>query len=106
MKEYEFAVTFHLTEGTFYEEAESVDEAYDKAWATIQNALKELPVEVEYEVECVNDDAWEEEEPCEQRCETCNRWERDYSYKNKGVCMKYAGITNGNDECSSWIPLE
>jgi len=65
MKEYEFAVTFHLTEGTFFEEAENIEEAYDKAWDTIQKALKDLPVEVEYEVECLTDedeDDWDEDD--------------------------------------------
>ena len=61
-KEYEFAVTFHLTEGTFYETAENIDEAYDKAWETIGKALKDLPVEVEYEVECVDEPDDDEEE--------------------------------------------
>ena len=54
-KEYEFAVDFHLTYGTFYEEAKNIDEAYDKALKTIGNALKDLPVEVEFEVECVDE---------------------------------------------------
>lgn len=61
-KEYEFTVTFHLTEGTFYETAENIDEAYDKAYETIGKALKDLPVEVEYEVECISDEDFDDEE--------------------------------------------
>ena len=61
-KEYEFTVTFHLTEGTFYEEAKDIDEAYDKAYETIGQALKNLPVIVEYDVECVNEPDEEDEE--------------------------------------------
>ena len=59
MKEYEFAVTFGITYGTFYEEAKNFDEAYDKACATIRQALVDLPVTVEFDVECVNEpDDW------------------------------------------------
>lgn len=54
-KEYEFAVHFHLTYGTFCETAKNFDEAINKAYETIGKALEDLPVEIEYEVECVDE---------------------------------------------------
>ena len=63
-KEYEFAVTFRCTYGTFYETAENFDEAYDKAIRTILDALRELPVQVDFDIDCVDgyDDEDDEEE--------------------------------------------
>ena len=56
---YEFTVRFYSTYGTFDVEAENCDEAYDKAKDEIRNALADLPVEVEFEVDCEN---WEDDE--------------------------------------------
>ena len=61
-KEYEFAVNFHLTYGTFCETAKNFDEAIDKAYETIGKALEDLPVEVEFEIECVEEPDDEEED--------------------------------------------
>lgn len=80
-KEYEFAVTFHLTYGTFHETAENIEEAYDKAWETIGNVLKNLPVEVEFNVECINEpDEDDKDDPEYGRCSTCRY------YGNGNVC--------------------
>ena len=55
-KTFEFKVTFYSTYGTFNETAEDIDKAYEKAWATIQQAIKDLPVEVEFDIDCVNEE--------------------------------------------------
>lgn len=51
-KEYEFAVKFFDTNGTFTVEANNLKEADEKAWEMVQKALSQLPVDVEYAVEC------------------------------------------------------
>ena len=81
-KEYEFTVTFGVTYGTFYEEAENFEEAYDKAIGTILDALKELPVQVDFNIDCVDGyDEDDEEEDLEYgRCSTCRH------YGNGNVC--------------------
>lgn len=48
---YNFILTFYDTYGTFDVEANSCDEAYDKAYEIIQKAIKNLPVEVEFSVQ-------------------------------------------------------
>lgn len=60
-KDYEFTVTFGCTYGSFYEEAEDFEEAYDKAIGTILDALKELPVQVDFDVDCLTEDDEEED---------------------------------------------
>ena len=62
MKEYEFVVNFYETYGTFTVDAENFDVAIDTASQIIGNAIKDLPVEVDYEVECVGSDDEDEEE--------------------------------------------
>lgn len=61
MKEYEFAVGFFSTHGTFTVEAKTLREADKKAWDVIQKALAQLPVEVEYAVECLAEPDEDEE---------------------------------------------
>lgn len=56
MKEYEFIVHFYATYGTFTIKAERDDVAMDTAYQIIENALKDLPVEVDYDLELVNFD--------------------------------------------------
>jgi len=62
MKEYEFKVSFYETYGTFTASAENVDVAIDTAYQIISNALKDLPVEVDYDIECITDEDEEEDE--------------------------------------------
>ena len=52
---YEFKTTFYDTFGTFEVEANDYDEAYTKASDIIMDAIKDLPVEVEYDVDCVDE---------------------------------------------------
>ena len=54
-KTYEFTVNFYNTYGSFDIEASSYDEAYSKAQDIICEAIKNLPVEVEYDVECIDE---------------------------------------------------
>ena len=54
MKTYEFVVNFYSTYGSFEIEADDDVMAYDKAIEEVQNAIKELPVEVEFDVDCIN----------------------------------------------------
>lgn len=54
MGEYEFIVRFYDTYGSFNVNANDSDEAYTKASDEICNAIMDLPIEVEYEVECIS----------------------------------------------------
>lgn len=62
MKEYEFSVVRMFPEGSFYVEANSYEEAYDKAVAEIQNGSRELSIEFDFELDCLNEDDDEDEE--------------------------------------------
>ena len=103
-KTFEFKVTFYSTYGTFNETAEDIDKAYENAWATIQRAIKDLPVEVEFDIDCVNEDEDEEndEDNNGECCETCDNWVLDESISNCGVCMRYSGVTKKDDYCYHW----
>ena len=57
-----FKVNFYETYGTFTIEAERDDVAMDTEYQMIGNALNDLPVEVEYDLELVNFDDEDEEE--------------------------------------------
>ena len=54
MKEYEFTASFYDTYGSFTVEAENIDDAYTKAMNEISNSIRDLPVEVEYDVDCID----------------------------------------------------
>ena len=62
MKEYEFSVTRMFPEGTFYVEANSYEEAYDKAVTEFIKSLKNVPISIEFELDCLNEDDDEDEE--------------------------------------------
>lgn len=62
MNNYDFKLTFYDTFGTFRIEANNIDEAYEKARQEIMESIKDLPVEVEFDYECVYDDEEEDEE--------------------------------------------
>ena len=66
MKEYEFRVGFYETYGSFTVEANNIDEAYDKAWAEIMESLKDLPVEVDYDVDCIEEPDDEDDDEDEE----------------------------------------
>ena len=62
MKDYAFNVNFYDTYGKLYVEANNFEEAYDKATDIMTDALKDLPVQVDFDVECYDmDDEYEEE---------------------------------------------
>lgn len=54
MKEYEFVVRFYNTYGSFSVDSDNTEDAYDMAWETICDALKDLPVEVEFDIDCIS----------------------------------------------------
>ena len=59
---YQFIVNFYNTYGSFDIDADNYEEACAKASDLICDAIKDLPVEVEYDVECIDEpDDYEED---------------------------------------------
>lgn len=83
MKEYKFAVDFSLTEGTFTVKAPNDESAYDEAIRIIKEALKELPVQVDFNVECVDYEGLDEN--VEKVLEAVNQALEEYTSDNVDV---------------------
>ena len=62
MGEYEFIVRFYDTYGSFNVNANDSDEAYTKALDEIGYAIMDLPIEVEYDVECIDEPEEDDDE--------------------------------------------
>ena len=61
-KEYVFKVNFYNTYGNLYVEAGNYADAYKTAMDEIGNALCNLPVEVEFDVDCIEEPEEDEED--------------------------------------------